>query len=93
MLAELALPTRLPVKDPVTRPFQGIHTATTLTQELHILATANTLLGPRTGGFHHGQLPGGGCTGGFPSPPLVIAPFLLHLSAALPFSSKYSFLT
>lgn len=40
------------------RPFQGIHPTTTLAQELHILATANTSLGPGAGGFPHGQLPG-----------------------------------
>lgn len=89
-LAELALPTRSPAKDPVTQPFQGIHTA--LFQELHVLATTNTLLGPRTGGFPYGQLPGAGCTGGFPSLPLVITLSPLHLSAASLFSSRYGFL-
>lgn len=92
MPAKLALPRHLPAEDRVTGPFQGIHTATTLAQELHILATTNTLLGPCAGGFPHKQLPGGGRTGGFPSPLLVIVPFLLHLPAASPFSSKYRFL-
>lgn len=68
-----------PVKDPMTWPFQGICTATTLAQELHNLVTTNTLLGPHTDGFPQRQLPGGVCTGGFPSPPLVSALFLLHL--------------
>lgn len=81
---ELTLPNNSPAKKgSVTGPFRGIQAATTLAQELHILATTNNFPGPHAGGFLHRHLPGGGCTSGFPYPLLLCSPcisLLLHQS-------------
>lgn len=86
------LPYILACRESLTRCLQGILTATALAQELHILATARALLGlpqvvsSQTASWRWLYW----C---FPSPPLVIALFLLHLSGASLFSSNHGFLT
>ena len=81
----------LPAKHPMIQPFQGIHTATTLAQDLRILATANTLWGLLEVAFHTDTFSGVAVLVACPAPSLVIAPFLLHLSAASPFLFQIRF--